>query len=80
MRQLPWAPPFFEIVEGPLLTMPCIVLGYYVAFQTEPLSLATLEVITKKGYFAFDSILLLQSILPFNVCVSSKLAYLLQCS
>ena len=44
------------------------------------LVLATVEVITKSGYFAFDGILPLQSILSFNVFVSSKLAYLLQCS
>ena len=39
-----------------------------------------MDVITKSGYFASDGILSLQSILPLNVCVSSKLTYLLQCS
>ena len=60
--------------------MACVVLGYFVAFSNESLVLTTVEVITKSGYFAFDGILPLQSILSFNVCVSSKLAYLLQCS
>ena len=60
--------------------MACVVLGYFVAFLNGFLVSTTVEVLTKSGYFAFDGILALQSILPFNICVSSKLAYLLQCS
>ena len=57
--------------------MACALLGYFVAFQNESLILTTVEVQTKSGYFAFDCILPLQAILPFNVYVSSKLGFLL---
>ena len=73
-------PLFLVLSRGPLLKMVCLVLGNLVAFWNGPLVSTTVEVITKSGYFTFDRILPLQSILPFNVCVSSKLAYLLQCS
>ena len=70
-------PPFLELSRGPLLKMACVVLGYFVAFGYWSLVSTLVEVLTKSGYFAFDGILPLQSILLFNVCVSSKLAYLL---
>ena len=73
-------PPLFGVVEGPLLKMTCVVLGYFVTFWNGSLVSTTVKVLTKSGYFAFDGILPLQAILPFNICVSSKLAYLLQCS
>ena len=79
MKQLP-QPPFLSCREAPLLKMACVLLGYFVAFRNGSLVVTTVEVQTKSGYFAFDCILPLQAILPFNVCVSSKLAYLLQCS
>ena len=60
--------------------MACAVLGYFAAFTNRSLVSTAVEVLTKSSYFAFDGILPLQAILPFNVCVSSKLAYLVQCS
>ena len=51
------------------------------AFCKGLLVLTTLEVITKTEWlFAFDNILPLQSILRFNVGVSSNKAYMLQCT
>ena len=73
-------PPFWSCRGAPLLKMACVVLGYFVAFKNGSLVLTTVEVQTKSGCFAFDCILPLQAILSLNVCVSSKLAYLLQCS
>ena len=65
-----WVRQMRQPPQAPLLKMACVLLGYFVAFPNESLVLTTVEVQTKSGYFAFDCILPLQTILPFNVCVS----------
>ena len=80
MRQPPQVPPFFELSRGPPFKNGVCSFRLFCGILKWFLGLTTVKVQTISGYFAFDCILPLEAILPYNVCVSSKLAYLLQCS
>ena len=72
-------PSFLELSRGPSLKNVVSSFRLFCGILKWALGLSNCGSITTSGYFAFDGILPLQSVLPFNVCVYSKLAYLLQC-